>query len=94
MYLSIISNDQNIITNIICKNNGKFIDLEEKIYKDYPEYFNLIYSFSIKWKMIDKNKNLDANKINNNDIIIINIKFYILALFDLILYIFIFININ
>ena len=63
--------DENILYSIICKNTEKFIKLEEKLYKDYPEYSKYDNYFMVNGKKVDKTKTLDENKIRNSDIIII-----------------------
>ena len=63
--------DENILYSIICKNTEKFIKLEEKLYKDYPEYSKFDNYFMVNGNKVDKTKTLDENKIRNSDIIII-----------------------
>ena len=63
--------DENILYSIICKNTEKFIKLEEKLYKDYPEYSKFDNYFMVNGNRVDKTKTLDENKIRNSDIIII-----------------------
>ena len=67
----ISSSDENILNSIICKNTEKFSKLEERLYKDNPEYSNFDNYFMINGNRVDKMKNLDENKIKNNDIIIL-----------------------
>ena len=64
--------DENIIQSIICKNKNKFKEIEDIFYLKYPEYtyFENIF-FNDKGNKIKRNKNLDENGINDNDIIII-----------------------
>ena len=57
--------------SIICKNTQKFIELEKKLYKDYPEYSKSDNYFMINGNRVDKTKSLDGNKIRNNDVIIL-----------------------
>ena len=63
--------DENILYSIICKNTEKFIKLEEKLYKDYPEYSKFVNYFMINGIRVDKMKTLDENKIKDSDIIIL-----------------------
>ena len=72
--ITIITKDESIRENIICKNTDKFINIENKLYQIYPECFKIYNSFSINGKTINKMKNLDENKISNSDIIILNIE--------------------
>ena len=65
------SQNENMIYSIICKNTEKFSKLEEKLYKDYPEYSKFDNYFKINGNRVDKMKTLDENKIKNNDVIII-----------------------
>ena len=71
--LSVIftSSDQNMFYSIICKNTQKFIELEKKLYNDYPEYSKSNNYFMINGNRVDKTKSLDGNKIRNNDVIIL-----------------------
>ena len=63
--------DQKIHYSIICKNTDKFINLEEKLYNDYPEYFKKdCCFFLVNGNLINKSQTLDENKIQNSDIII------------------------
>ena len=65
--------------SVICKNTEKFIELEKKLYTDYPEYSGSNNYFMINGKIVNKEKSLDENKIRNNDIIILaqnNIKLF------------------
>ena len=65
------SSDQNMFYSIICKNTQKFIELEQKLYNDYPEYSESNNYFMINGNIVNKDKSLDENKIRNNDIIIL-----------------------
>ena len=65
------SSDQNMFYSIICKNTQKFIELEKKLYNDYPEYSKSDNYFMINGNRVDKTKSLDENKIRNNDVIIL-----------------------
>ena len=65
------SSDQNMHYSIICKNTQKFIELEQKLYKDYPEYSKSDNYFMINGNKVNKDKSLDENKIRNSDIIIL-----------------------
>ena len=65
------SSDQNMYYSIICKNTQKFKELEQKLYKEYPEYSKFNNYFMINGNRVNKTKSLDENKIRNNDIIIL-----------------------
>ena len=73
MTINFESFDENIKNySIICKNSDIFIDIEKKLYEDYNEYYNIKSYFTINGNKIHKFKSLDENKINNNDIIVLN----------------------
>ena len=65
------SSDQNMYYSIICKNTQKFIELEKKLYNNYPEYSESDNFFMINENRVNKDKSLDENNIRNNDIIIL-----------------------
>ena len=62
--------DENINYSVICKKTDKFEKIESLFYDKYPQYKNLNYNFLSNGKKIERNKNLDENKIKNSDIII------------------------
>ncbi len=62
------SMDESTILPIYCKNNDKFIDIENKLYELYPEYRG-DNTFMIEGREINKDNNLIENGINNKDII-------------------------
>jgi len=70
----LISIDESINYSLICKNTDNFSFIENKLYELIPEYKNSDIYFMLKGKKIDKSKNLDENRIHNNDIITIYIK--------------------
>ena len=65
------SSDENMFYSIICKNTQKFTELEEKLYKEYPEYSKSNNYFMTNGNIVNKTKSIDGNKIRNNDIIIL-----------------------
>jgi len=69
--VNFISLDQNMYYSLICKNTEKFIELEKKIYNEYPEYSKTNNYFMINGNRVNKDQTLDENKIRNNDIIIL-----------------------
>ena len=73
--ISIIFNsvDQKILYSFACKNTDKFSQIEEKLYKEYPEYSKKKNYFISNGDVIDKNKTLEENKIKDNNIITLNI---------------------
>jgi len=65
------SYDENVMSSFICKNTDIFTFIENKFYEKYSEYKGLNNYFISNGRKIDKNKSLDENNINNNDIITI-----------------------
>ena len=63
--------DENILCSVVCKNTEKFSKLEEKLYKDYPEYSKFDNYFMINGNRVNKKKTLDENKIKNGSVIIL-----------------------
>ena len=74
MCINFNSDDQKIKNySIICKNSDIFNLIENKIYKDFPEFYNSENYFTVNGMKIHKNKTLKENKISNNDVIILNV---------------------
>ena len=69
MTVIFVSEDQKIHYALICKNTDKFKDIEEKLYKVYPDYSKTNNYFKANNLTITKSKDLDDNKIKNSDII-------------------------
>ena len=66
---------QNVHYSVICKNTDIFVNVELKLYKDYPEYKKGEKNFfTVNGNKIDKYKTLEENGIKNSDVILINIK--------------------
>ena len=65
------SDDKKVNFSIICKNTEKFNILEEKLYKDYPNYSETNNYFVVKGNKIQKFKTLEENNIHNSEIIIL-----------------------
>ena len=72
MTIIITSPNKKVIKSIICKNTDVFNDLEKKIYQKNDEVFEIGNQLTINESSIDKNESLESNKINDNDIIVIN----------------------
>ena len=68
-----VSSDQKIHYSTICKNTDNFSKIENMLYEVYPEYKKSENYFFVNEKKINKYKNLDFNKIKNNDIITLKI---------------------
>jgi len=69
MTVIFVSEDQKVHYALICKNTDKFKDIEEKLYKVYPNYSKTNNYFKANNLTITKSKDLDDNKIKNSDII-------------------------
>ena len=73
MTLNFQSFDENLKSySIICKNTDIFNNIEKKLYENHKEYYDTENYFTVNGNRIHKLKSLDENKINNNDIIILN----------------------
>ena len=57
---------------IICKNTDIFVDLEIKLYKEYPNYYNPNNYFMGSGIVINKFKSLKDNNIHNSDTILLH----------------------
>ena len=64
--------EKNRFYSMICKNTDSINNLEEKLYKEFPELSGNNNSFLSKGKNIDKFQTFYYNKIKNGDMIIIN----------------------
>ena len=73
MSIILTSADEKINYSMICKSKDKFNIIENKFYEEFPEYIETENHFMLRGKKINKYKTLEDNKINNNDIIHINI---------------------
>ena len=72
--INFTSFDQNIANySIVCKNTDTFVRLEEKLYKDYPEYKDKETYFIKNGDKIKRFKSLDENNIKKNDVIMLYI---------------------
>ena len=55
--------------NIICKNTDLFVNLEAKLYQDFPDFKNYETYFEVNTRRILRFKTMDENKIKSNDLI-------------------------
>ena len=69
--MTFLTSNENVHYSIICKNTDNFHRLEMAFYDKFPEYKKRDNIFLIHNKIIDKYHNLEANKISDNDIIVI-----------------------
>ena len=70
--IKFISVEQNIDYSLISKKTEKFIKIEASLYEKYPK-LEIDNYFNAYGKRINRNKTLEQNNINNNDIISLNI---------------------
>ena len=55
--------------NLICKNTDLFVKLEERLYKDFPQFKEYETYFEVKTRRIKRFKTLKDNNIKTNDVI-------------------------
>ena len=67
--IKFISTDQTINFDMVAKNTDNFIKLESSLYEKYPKYKETENFFLVNGKKLQKHKTLDENKINDNDVI-------------------------
>ena len=67
-FVSMGSNDINNY-NQICKNTELFVRVEERLYKDFPQFKEHETYFEVNAKRIKRFKSLKDNNIKNNDVI-------------------------
>ena len=64
---------QDVHYSVICKNTDPFVNVEVKLYHDYPEYKRGENNyFTVNGRKISKYDSLEENGIKNNDIILLN----------------------
>ena len=68
------SNDENLHHSIICRSIDIFNVIENRLYKEYPEYSENDNYFVVNGKIVNKEKTLEENNIKNSDIIKLNKK--------------------
>ena len=61
--VTFISNDQNLIYGIPCSGDDKFAEIEEILYREYPEYRGINNKFIANGKEILRFKSINDNKI-------------------------------
>ena len=57
---------------IACKNTSIFTNIEQELYKIFPEYKDYCVFFTVNGTMIKRFKSMDDNKIKNGVTIILN----------------------
>ena len=71
--IEIKSIDENIDMPFTCKKNDIFYRIEEKLYKDYPQYKDLNTHFTVNGRVVERFRNMEENQIRNYDKILLNI---------------------
>jgi hypothetical protein len=71
--IKIISVNQDIDYDITAKNTEEFSKIESILYKKYPKYIESENYFFVHGSKINRNKSLKENKINNNDVITLEV---------------------
>ena len=71
--IKIISVNQDINFDIIAKNTDKFSKFENILYEKYPKYVDSENFFLVHGNKINKYRTLQENKINNDDVITLEI---------------------
>ena len=70
MTIKFSSSDEKIKDyEIKCKESDTFVDIEKKIYKDYPQYKDEEPTFKLNGKKIKRFKTIKENEIKDNDVI-------------------------
>jgi len=73
MTVIFISCEKKVHYSLICKKTDKFKDIEERLYKIYPDYSKTNNYFLVNGNRINKSKTLEENRIKNSNIIILNV---------------------
>ena len=63
--------NQDLTFSCLCKNTDIFINIELKLYKEYPNYSEKENYFTVGGIRVNKYKTLEFNNIKNNDIILL-----------------------
>ena len=66
--------DEKMNYSMICKNTSKIHDLEEELYKEYPDFSYTENDFLFKGKFINKFQSFQSIGIKNGDVIILKQK--------------------
>ena len=75
MSLNFKSVDKKILNfSIICKNTDVFKNIEIKLYNKFPQYYITDNYFTVCANKINKNLTLEENNIQDNDVILLNVK--------------------
>ena len=71
--IQIKSIDQKVDIAYTCQKNDIFSRIEEKLYKEYPEFKDLNTYFTVNGNLVDSSKTMTDNKIRNKDKILLNV---------------------
>ena len=67
--ITIISTDQKVIYGLKCLTTETFADVEERLYKEYPEYRETNNIFQVNGKQVLRFKTIEENNIQEGQII-------------------------
>ena len=65
MSVNFISSDQNVHYSVTCLKTNTFAEVEEKLYKQYPQYRETNNTFLANGMQVLRFKTIDENKIGN-----------------------------
>ena len=71
--IKFVSVNQDINFEIIAKNTEIFSKIEHILYEKYPKYIELENYFLVHGSKLNRHKSLKENKINNNDVITLEV---------------------
>jgi hypothetical protein len=69
--INFISSDKGLDHSLIAKISEKFSKVENRLYYKFPKYIESNNYFLVGGNKIDRNKTLEQNNINDNDVIIL-----------------------
>ena len=72
MSVIFFSQNNNVHFSLICKNTDLFINIEHKLYEEYPDYKNKNNLFTVNGNNINKFQTLEENGIKNSNIILLS----------------------
>ena len=71
LVINFASISQDIHYSVLCKNTDIFVNIELKLYNEYPKYSEQENYFTVNGIKINKYKSLEFNNIKDNDIILL-----------------------
>ena len=72
LQLIFISDNQDMMFPMICKQSDLISRLEEKLYKEYPKYKDINTNLTVNGEVIKRFKTIEENKIHKGNVIIVN----------------------